>query len=71
MLPMKLVPVPSVAEEPIRQNTLHARAPLMSSTAELDAVVMVDPIWKTNCAFGLPWASSVSVPVRPIDEEAK
>ena len=33
-----------------------------------DAVVSVEPAWKTKTAFGSPRASSVSTPVRPIDE---
>ena len=43
-VPTNLVPVPSVAEEPTSQNTLHACAPLTSETLVLEAVVSVVPI---------------------------
>ena len=68
ILPANLVPVPRVAELPTFQNTLQLLPPLTTRTAELLAVVSVLPTWKTNTALGLPWASSVSVPVSPIDE---
>jgi hypothetical protein len=61
-VPTKLVPVPSVAEDPTSQNTLHACAPLMSETLVLEPVISVEPIWKMNTAAGLPWASSVTLP---------
>jgi hypothetical protein len=32
-----------------------------------DAVVRVEPLWKTKTALGSPWAFKVSAPVRPID----
>ena len=41
IVPTKLVPVPSVAEEPTCQNTLHACAPLMSFTLVLEPVISV------------------------------
>ena len=70
MLPTNVVLVPRVAELPTCQNTLHAWAPLIRLTVLFDAVVRVDPIWKMNTAFGSPWASSVTVPVKPIEEAA-
>ena len=60
--------VPSVAELPTFQNTLQACAPLTSLTRLADAVISVEPAWKTKAAFGSPWASSVSVPVSPSDD---
>ena len=62
IVPTKRVPVPSVAEEPTCQKTLHACAPLMSSTVVFEPVISVEPIWKMNTAFGSPWASSVTLP---------
>lgn len=62
--PTKLVPVPRVAELPTSQNTLQACVPPTSATVLLLAVINVDPAWKTKTAFGSPWASSVTVPVR-------
>ncbi len=43
-LPWNIVPVPSVAELPTCQNTLHAEAPLIRTTDEALAVVSVLPI---------------------------
>ena len=68
IVPMKLEPVPSVAELPICQNTLQAWAPLIRLTTLPEAVVNADPAWKTKTAFGFPCALSVSAPVRPIEE---
>jgi hypothetical protein len=68
MVPRKLVPVPIVAELPICQYTLQARAPLVSSTRLLVAVVSVEPAWKTKTAPASPSAFRVSVPVSPIEE---
>ena len=65
IVPMKLDPVPSVAELPICQYTLHAFAPLIRATLLPEAVVNDEPAWKMKTAFGLPLASSVTVPVRP------
>ncbi|RPK62715.1 hypothetical protein EES44_16660 [Streptomyces sp. ADI96-15] len=70
MLPTKVDWVPSVAELPISQKTLHGCAPLMSATRLAEAVVRPEPTWKTQTAFGSPSASRVSVPVRPSVEEA-
>ena len=58
MVPAKIVVVPSVAELPTCQNTLHADPPLITATDEALAVVSVLPILKMNTAPGLPWASS-------------
>ena len=68
IVPRKLEPVPSVAELPTCQKTLQAWAPLIRFTWLADAVVSVEPAWKTKTAFGSPPALSVSVPVSPIDE---
>jgi hypothetical protein len=57
--------VPSVAELPTCQYTLHGLAPRMSATTLVDAVVNVLPAWKTKIALASFAASSVSVPVRP------
>jgi hypothetical protein len=62
IVPTKRVPVPSVAEEPTCQKTLHACAPLISWTAVLEPVINVEPIWKINTALGSPCASSVTLP---------
>ena len=64
MLPRKVEFVPSVAELPTCQNTLHAWAPLIRATLLPEAVTRVEAIWKMNTALGSPWASSVTVPVR-------
>ena len=52
-VPTKRVPVPSVAEEPTCQKTLHACAPLTSWTVVFEPVISVEPIWKMNTAFGI------------------
>ena len=61
--PTKFVCVPSVAELPIAQYTLHACAPLINNTCELDAVVSVEPIWNTQTLLALPCPSRVRSPV--------
>jgi hypothetical protein len=43
MVPTKLEAVPSVAELPTCQKTLHACAPFVSTTRLADAVVSVEP----------------------------
>ena len=68
MLPAKTVDVPSVAELPRSQKTLHACAPLTSRTRLADAVVSVEPAWKTKTALGSPCASSASSPVSASDD---
>jgi hypothetical protein len=67
-VPMKLVPVPRVAELPTFQKTSHLCAPLMSDTEELLAVVRVLPIKKIKVASALPPALRVSVPVMAADD---
>src|ERR1700733_15058262 len=62
IVPTKLVPVPSVAEEPTCQKTLQACAPPVRSTRGFEPVISVEPIWKMKTALGLPSASSVTVP---------
>jgi hypothetical protein len=73
MFPSKAVPVPSVAELPTCQKTPMpgAEPPLIVTTELYDAVVRVDPIWKTKTASGLFWSLSVRVPVSCADEEKK
>jgi hypothetical protein len=66
--PTKSVPVPKVAELPTCQNTLQAWAPLIRSTEEAEAVVMVEPNWKTKTAFESPPPSRVRIPVSPPEE---
>jgi hypothetical protein len=68
IVPRKVEPVPSVAELPTCQKTLQDWAPLIRFTELADAVVSVDPAWKTKTAFGLPPPSSVSAPLNPIAE---
>ena len=63
IFPWNEVVVPSVAELPTFQNTLHPDPLLIMTTDELLAVVIVLPIWKTKTELGLPWASRVSAPV--------
>jgi len=65
MLPSNSVPVPSVAELPICQKTLMpgADGSLIVTTELPDAVVRVDPIWKTKTESAFPWSLSVSIPV--------
>ena len=58
-VPLNAVPVPSVAELPTCHHTLQDLPPLIMVTDELDAVVSVLPIWKTQTALGSPCASSV------------
>jgi hypothetical protein len=54
MLPRNDVPVPIVAELPTCQNTLHRGPPLITTTDEPLAVVIVLPILKMNVALELP-----------------
>ncbi len=63
MVPRKVENVPSVAELPTCQKTLHDVPALMMFTLLLDAVIRVEAVWKMKTAFGLPSASSVSPPV--------
>ena len=63
MLPLNVVDVPRVAEDPTCQKMLQACAPLISTTFADVAVVKVEPIWKTHDAEGSPCPSKVTVPV--------
>jgi hypothetical protein len=44
MLPLNLVELPKVADDPIWNNTLQARAPSIKTTDADEAVVRVEPI---------------------------
>ncbi len=66
-VPTNVVLVPSVAELPTFQKTLHACAPLMSATVLLDPVMRVLADWKMKTAVGSPLASRVTVPSTPSD----
>ena len=46
MLPRKTEPLPSVAELPTCQNTLHSCAPLISVTVLAESVMSVELVWK-------------------------
>jgi hypothetical protein len=65
MVPAKLEPVPSVAELPTCQKTLHAWAPPVRVTVLPEAVMRVDAALKMKIAFGFPCASRVRFPVIP------
>jgi hypothetical protein len=69
MFPTKLVVVPIVAELPTCQNTLQSWPPLITTTEELEPVVSVLPIWKTQTALGSPPALRVSTPEFSTDDE--
>ena len=64
MLPTNTEPVPSVAELPTCQNTLHSWALLISDTVLLDPVISIESVWKMNTVLGSPPPSSTSVPER-------
>jgi hypothetical protein len=68
MLPTKVELVPSVAELPTCQKTLHGWAPLTRATTLPDAVMSVDEIWKMKTAFGSFCPSRVTVPVSPSED---
>ena len=63
IVPLKLEPVPSVAELPTCQNTLQAWASPIRTTWLAEPVVSVEPIWKMKTAAGLPCASRYNVPL--------
>jgi len=65
MLPRNTEAVPRVAELPTCQNTWQAWAPLVRVTRLAEAVLRVEPAWKTKTASGLPPASRVRSPVNP------
>src|SRR4029078_8497807 len=69
MLPTSEVEVPTVADEPTCQNTLHGDPLPLMITDELEAVVSVLPILKIHIAAALPWPFSVRVPVSWAGEE--
>jgi hypothetical protein len=68
IVPAKLVVVPSVAELPTCQKTLHACAPFSRVTELDDAVVRVDPASKMKTESGLPAPFRVTAPVKPMDD---
>jgi hypothetical protein len=68
IVPAKLVVVPSVAELPTCQKTLHACAPFSRVTELDDAVVRVDPASKMKTESGLPAPFRVTAPVNPMDD---
>ncbi len=68
IVPTNTESVPSVAELPTCQNTLHGLGVLMTATTLPDAVVSAVPILKTNSASGLPWKSRVRAPLNKASE---
>src|SRR6202158_3950723 len=70
MLPLKAVPVPSVADEPTCQNTLLAWTPPERTTELFDAVMSVLPAWKMNTESAEPVRVSGTVPVSAIPAAA-
>jgi hypothetical protein len=64
MFPKKVVFVARVAELPTFQNKPAPEPALIMFTTELDEVISVLGIWKTQAALALPWPSRVSVPDR-------
>jgi hypothetical protein len=69
IFPTKVVPVPSVAELPTCQKSLHCCPPLMRSTDELLPVISVLPTLNIQTASVFPPPSSVSTPVFEAEEE--
>jgi hypothetical protein len=63
IVPTKEVVLPSVAELPTCQKTLHACAPFSRTTDEAEAVIKVEPAWKMKTALGSPPAFNVRGPV--------
>ena len=66
MVPLKLDPVPRVAELPICQNTLQACAPPEKTMLLPLMVVSVEPAWNIHTSVEPP--DSVSTPVRRSDD---
>jgi hypothetical protein len=64
MLPTKVLVEPKVAELPTFQKTLQAWAPPISTTVLVEAVIRLEPAWKTNTELGSPLPLRVRVPVR-------
>lgn len=60
IVPLKVELIPNVADDPTRQNTLQDCALLDRLILEELPVIKVDPVLKTNSAFGSPCASSVN-----------
>ena len=69
--PTNDVEVPSVADDPTCQKTLHAWAPPSRTTELPVAVRRVLPAWKIKTAAALPPAFKVKVPARDreLDDE--
>jgi hypothetical protein len=68
IVPTNIVLPPSVADEPMNQNTLHACVPFVKDTVAGPPVVNVDDgARNTNTALAFPPPFSSSVPVRPRD----
>ncbi len=65
MLPLNSVLSPRFADPPTCQNTLHARAPLISSTEAVVAVLSEAPAWKMNTEPSSSRPSRIRMPVRP------
>ncbi len=65
-VPENALPLPRVAELPTCQKTLHAWAPLVSTTLLADALLSVDTAWKMNTELGSPSPLRVRVVVRCI-----
>ena len=61
--PTKVVVVPSVAEEPTCQKTLHGNAPSTKVMVAAEAVVRVEPILKIKSVVELLDPLRMSVPV--------
>ena len=70
IVPTNWVLVSSVAELATCQKTLQLCAPLRREIVLFGAVIRVEPIWKMKTASGSPSASSVRVPVTPMELEA-
>ena len=66
IVPSNTDAVPSVAELVTCQKTLHAWAPLVSSTLLDDPVIRVLAAWKMKTELGLSWPLSVTVPLSPM-----
>ena len=61
-LPTNSEPVPSVAELPTCQKTLHSWAPLMTLTVLFEAVMSDESVWKMKTELGSPAPSSTNGP---------
>lgn len=63
IVPWKLDPLPSVAELPTCQKTLHACAPFSKIISLAEADVSPEPAWKINTAFAFPAPFRVKGPL--------